>query len=44
MLNDRRHVLTQDAEKNVEEWDIILVLIIFYFYFIFIYKLCKLNI
>ncbi|KAG4092545.1 WD40 repeat-like protein [Neocallimastix lanati (nom. inval.)] len=24
MLNDRRHVLTQDAEKNVEEWDIIL--------------------
>ncbi|ORY21314.1 WD40 repeat-like protein [Neocallimastix californiae] len=24
MLNDKRHVLTQDAEKNVEEWDIIL--------------------
>ncbi|OUM65273.1 hypothetical protein PIROE2DRAFT_69119 [Piromyces sp. E2] len=24
IMNDRRHVLTQDSEKNVDEWDIIL--------------------
>jgi len=34
MLNDKRHVLTQDAEKNVEEWDIILVLIKFFIFIV----------
>ncbi|ORX45759.1 WD40 repeat-like protein [Piromyces finnis] len=24
MMNDRRHVLTQDSDKNIDEWDIIL--------------------